>query len=78
MEQSHAERKKSRLNDKEKRMASHVEESERDQGRSQKRASAIGWATAQKHANKRKGEGEESHEKSSVKKSKSSHGKRLH
>lgn len=75
----HAEKSKnSRLTDKERRMASHVEESERDEGRNQKRASAIGWATAQKHANKREEGQEGTHEKRASKKSKSSHKKNLH
>lgn len=75
----HAEKSRnSRLSDKERRMASHVEESEKEQGRNQKRASAIGWATAQKHANKREEGSEGSQEKRASKKSKSAHKKTLH
>ncbi|AHI05114.1 hypothetical protein BDW_03030 [Bdellovibrio bacteriovorus W] len=79
MKQQHSEKSKnSKMNQKERRMASHVEESEKDQGRDEKRASAIGWATAQKHANKREEGREASSGKHASKKGKSAHKKTLH
>ena len=47
--------RKNRFSKKEDRMAEHVKESERKQGKSEKEAERIGYATANKHKQEAKG-----------------------
>ncbi|NUS38081.1 MAG: hypothetical protein HOQ02_03540 [Lysobacter sp.] len=55
---------KSSYSDKQKRQASHIESSEKKEGRSEKDAERIAWATVNKqdHGGKKSGSGHRSHE----------------
>lgn len=59
---------------KQKRMARHIEESEKKQGKSAKRAAAIGWATV----NKKTGGAKKAKSKTSTRKSSSSKSRTVH
>ena len=55
---------KSSYTDKQKRQASHIEASEKKEGRSEKDAERIAWATVNKqdHGGKKSGSGRKSHD----------------
>ncbi|HSR65703.1 MAG TPA: hypothetical protein VLM17_08915 [Xanthomonadaceae bacterium] len=55
---------KSSYTDKQKRQASHIESSEKKEGRSEKDAERIAWATVNKqdHGGKKSGSGRHSHD----------------